>query len=69
MQMKIFSVISWLFWRKPLNLSLFAKPLFIFESIHVIFILVRSLIDRCQIMTDDYLKMFQSLLASILNPI
>ena len=69
MQMKIFSVISWLFLKKAVELEFVVKPLFIFESIHVIFILARSLIDRCQIVTDDYLKMFQSLLASILNPI
>ena len=53
-----------------LTSSLFAKPvplLFLFKSVHALFFFrTRSLIDRCQIVTDICKKMFQVVCKQVL---
>ena len=57
-----------------LNLSLFAKPVpliiiffWFFLNVHALLFLTLSLLNRCQIVTDTFKEMLQSLLASHLN--
>ena len=64
----ILSVISLIVFEENIVVTVLAKlvPLF-FKCSCAFSFLTRSLIDRCQIVTDTCIKMFQSLFGSLLN--